>query len=98
MENTRRKREANEKKLTKFNLNDQEMNEQNAQLNDEMRQLEQQHANEKQQVNEEKQKYRQALDQLDENEHKRKRIEAKMTKVQKTIRILEENIQSELNR
>lgn len=97
LENTRRKRELNEQKLAKINVNDQQINEQNDQLNEEIRQLEQKLANEKQQMTGEKQKYRKALEQVTTNEQNRKRVEAKMIKTKETIRILEENIQAELN-
>lgn len=98
LENTRRKRETCEQKLAKINVNDQEFNQQNVQLNEEIRQLEQKLTNEKQTMTEGKQKYRQALEQQTNNDRNRKRVESKLAKTKETIRILEENIQSELNR
>lgn len=96
-EETRRKHAVCEQKLATLGSN-QAMTEQNAQLNDEIQQLEQRLANEKQQMNGEKQKYRQTNEQSAEIERKKKRIDARILKTRETIRILEENIQSELNR
>lgn len=84
--------------MAKINVNDQEYNQQNVQLNEEIQQLEQKLANDKQQMVEERQKYRQALDQVTNNERSRKQVETKMTRTKETIRILEDNIASELNR
>lgn len=84
--------------MANINGNDDELNQKNAQLNEEIRQLEQKLENEKQEMAQEKQKYRKANEQVLNNERNQKLVGSKMAKTKETIRILEENIQAELNR
>lgn len=94
---TQAKKDECERQLAKYNVNDREMTEQNAQLNEEIRQLQQTQSDEQKKLDAEKKEYRRAIEQVSENERQVKKLEAKMAQVQKTISALEENIQSELS-
>ncbi|XP_031633548.1 structural maintenance of chromosomes protein 6 [Contarinia nasturtii] len=95
LEGTQRKIEENEQKLATFN--DQEINEQNAQLTEEIEQLRQKIADEQKKLEVEKTKYKQKIEQINNNDRNVKKLEAQTAKVQETIATLEENIQAELN-
>lgn len=92
-----RKKDECEQNLAKFNINDREMNEQNAQLDEEIRQLQETQGNEQKKLDTQKKEYRRANEQVTDNERQFKKLEAKIGKVRQTITTLEENIQVELN-
>lgn len=96
-ENARKKKDNTEQELAKFNVNDSEMNAQNAKLNEEIQQMQQSIVVERSKLNDEKTKYKRTMEQINDNERAVKKLEVKMAKVQETIATLEENIQSELN-
>lgn len=96
-ENTRKKKEHSDQELAKCNVNDNDMNEQNAQLNEEIQQLQQAIVTEQRKLDVEKTNYRRTMEQINDNERTVKKLGAKMAKVQETIATLEESIQSELS-
>lgn len=97
LETTQRKKDECEKQLAKYNVDDRQMNERNAQLNEEIRQLQQTQSDEQKKFDAGKKEYRQAMEKVTDNERLVKKLEAKISKVQNTITTLEENIQAELN-
>lgn len=97
LETTQRKKDECEKHLAKYNVDDRQMNERNAQLNEEIRQLQQTQSDEQKKFDAGKNEYRQAMEKVTDNERLVKKLEAKISKVQNTITTLEENIQAELN-
>lgn len=97
LEQAQQKKITCEENLAKCNVSDNEMTAQAAQLSEEIEQLQLTFAEEQQKMTAEKTKYKQALNQITENERKVKSFEARIANVQATIATLDENIQAETN-
>lgn len=97
IETAQRKKDECDQQLTKYNVNDRELNEKNTELDEEIQQLQQKQSDEVKKLDIEKKEYRRIQQEALDNEREVKKLEAKLAKVQKTITTLEENIQAELN-
>lgn len=96
-EKARKKKEECVQNLTKYNVDDRGINEQNTQLDDEIKNLQESLSAEYRKLEGEKTQYKQKLEQMSNNDRSVKKFEARISKVKQTIKTLEENIQSELS-
>lgn len=97
LEAKRQKKNEYDEQLAIHNVDDREVHERTAALEEEIRQMKQNLGQEEKKLEEEKTKYRRATEQVSEKERNVKNLETRINKTETNIATLNENIQAELN-